>query len=292
MTATPPGGGWQPPGSAPDAPPTPPPAPFPPPPPPPPPSLTPAPTPPGTPVARWVTPWRSVHGLGVALQILLWCAAAAWLLHAGALGWQRSVAEDAFALDFSALADLQDADDAVAGTGGIALLLGLAVFVLVIIWLWRASKNLEVLGRFRPTLGPGWAIGGWFIPFASWVLPAIVLTDAWRGSDPTVAVGDPQWKRARPSGVFWLWWLSYVAGWLLLVIGGGFTNEAGDYETYADFRSGNAFQLAGSIVLGTGAVFAALFVRALTARQDLWGRHLGYQPPPGGYGPPPGWPGS
>lgn len=43
--------------------------------------------------------------------------------------------------------------------------------VLFIVWLWRARKNMDALTFPRPTLGAGWAIGGWFIPFANLVIP-------------------------------------------------------------------------------------------------------------------------
>jgi hypothetical protein len=228
-----------------------------------------------------------VHGVGVALQILLWVALAAWLLSAAALLNQRSVAAEMFdGFSLEAVRDLEDADDAVGATGGLTVLVGIAVFVLVVVWLYRASKNLDALGRSGRSLGPGWAIGGWFVPVANVVLPAVVLHDAWRGSDPTVAAGDTHWKQARSSPLLFAWWLLLVAGWVLSAAGNAFTDTSGEYETYADFRAGNALSIAASLTLGAAAVLGALFVRALTARQDLWGRHLGFQAP---LGAPPAW---
>ena len=45
-----------------------------------------------------------------------------------------------------------------------------AIGVVFIIWQFRHAKNAQVLGA-RGGLGPGWAIGGWFIPLANYVLP-------------------------------------------------------------------------------------------------------------------------
>jgi hypothetical protein len=218
-----------------------------------------------------------VHGLGVALQILLWCSLAAWLLKLAATANQRAIGEDAFAGDFSALRDIEDADALVAGTGALAVMLMIAVFVLIVIWLWRAAKNLEVLGRANPSLGPGWAIGGWFIPLANFVLPALVINDTWRGADPRVAIGRADWKRAPGSGLFVVWWIAFVAAGLLGIVSGGFSNESGEYETIADFRNGTSFAIAQAALYSVAAVLGALFVRALTRRQDTWGHHLGRQ---------------
>jgi hypothetical protein len=219
--------------------------------------------------------WRTVHGLGVALQILLWCSLGAWLLKLLATANQRSIGEDAFAGDLGALRDIEDADSLVAGTGALAVMLMIAVFVLIVIWLWRAAKNLEVLGRVNPTLGPGWAIGGWFIPAANFVLPALVINDAWRGSDPQVPIGRTDWKRAPGSGLFVLWWIAFVAAGVLGIVSGGFSNESGEYESFADFRNGTSFGIAQAALYSVAAVLGALFVRALTRRQDTWGHHLG-----------------
>ena len=50
-------------------------------------------------------------------------------------------------------------------------------------------------------LAPGWAIGGWFIPFASLVLPYLVLKDvAGLGSQQAA-------ERQRSVLSFWIWWI-------------------------------------------------------------------------------------
>ncbi|WP_328423637.1 DUF4328 domain-containing protein [Micromonospora sp. NBC_00389] len=81
----------------------------------------------------------------------------------------------------------------------------LAAAVLVIIWTWRARKNTDAFPGALPTLGAGWAIAGWLVPFASFVVPARVVANVAR---------DSLWRRRTPALVF-LWWTA----WLVFSIG-------------------------------------------------------------------------
>jgi hypothetical protein len=78
-------------------------------------------------------------------------------------------------------------------------LIVLATAVAVIGWLYQARRNAEAFSGRRTWLGPAWAIAGWFVPIANFVLPGIVASDA-----------------ARLSGVrtwlVWSWWAAYVGG--------------------------------------------------------------------------------
>ena len=65
---------------------------------------------------------------------------------------------------------VHDADDVVRAASGILAFIAFVIFVLIIIWSYRAAKNNEALGRVYPRLKPGWAIAGWLIPFANLVI--------------------------------------------------------------------------------------------------------------------------
>jgi hypothetical protein len=84
------------------------------------------------------------------------------------------------------------------GTGLLAGALGLASFVLVIIAMFRLAKNQQALGRPGTRWTPGWAIGGWFIPLASTVIPYLQIRELWRGSDPDLGLDAHDWTR-RPA---------------------------------------------------------------------------------------------
>ncbi len=77
------------------------------------------------------------------------------------------------------------------------VLAGVAMLA-TLIWLGRTFSVL----RGQTSFGPGMAVGGWFIPAANLVLPAVILKDAWTAA------------RGRGGGIVWLWmvvWWSSLA---------------------------------------------------------------------------------
>ncbi|MFG2011618.1 DUF4328 domain-containing protein [Micromonospora sp. NPDC048868] len=81
----------------------------------------------------------------------------------------------------------------------------LTAAVLLIIWTWRARRNLEAFPGALPTLNSGWAIAGWLVPFANFVVPARVIANVAR---------DSLWRRATPAlvGLWWAAWLTFSVG--------------------------------------------------------------------------------
>jgi hypothetical protein len=140
-------------------------------------------------------------------------------------------------------------------------LLNLAVLVLLIVWAYRSATNARALGRTGARLAPVWAILGWLIPLASFVLPYLVVQDLWRSSDPAAARGAA-W-RSRPGGrLVRTWWMARVAGAIVGYAAIGFA-VGGDWNTSTT-----------KVVLGVGhaltavaAVLAIFVVREITARQ-------------------------
>ena len=146
------------------------------------------------------------------------------------------------------------------------LLLGLVILVLFIIWFWRAAKNNEALGRVGARLGPGWAIGGWFIPFANLVIPVLILQDLWRGADPEVPRGDPGWRARRGSALIGWYWAIYLVSFLRFGVG----RTQAHLAFASQLRGLRAHDVVGIIGMAFGiaaAVLAVFVVRGLTARQ-------------------------
>jgi hypothetical protein len=85
------------------------------------------------------------------------------------------------------------------------------MMVLLIVWAWRTAKNTRALGRTGERISPVLGIFGWFIPVASWVLPYLVVSDLWRGSDPQTARGT-EWRRLPGTVVVRAWWLCFAGG--------------------------------------------------------------------------------
>lgn len=271
--------GWHPPPTSPQAPP-PPPA-YPPPgpaapgwaapaapaapaPPPPPGSLPPPPGTPGygygyTPMGAAGQP-KALGGVATALSILLGLTGLGALGVAGALFNRASVLEDGAFSDF---AEVQDADDLAAATGGIYVLLFIATVVLWMIWQYRHGKNAEALGK-RDGLGAGWAIGGWFIPIANLVLGPLQLHQSARASDPDAPSGQ-----GRAPGLVAVWWALWVAQGVIGFFSGrlGFTGDLGDDVDLEEFRSSDQLGGVGALVTAAAAFVAIAMVRELSARQ-------------------------
>ncbi|MGZ4132833.1 MAG: DUF4328 domain-containing protein [Actinomycetota bacterium] len=86
-------------------------------------------------------------------------------------------------------------------------LLSVTLIVLWLVWQHRATSRLWAYGLQGLRVTPGWAVGWWFIPFASLVMPFVAM----RELDARSADG-----RARPA-LLWAWWLCYMVAPLVVV---------------------------------------------------------------------------
>jgi membrane protease YdiL (CAAX protease family) len=211
--------------------------------------------------------WRSLRGLTVALTVLfvIHIVLAVPLIigviyHLSVLGDNE---RNGIVIDTDAVNDAQNFPGVILL---FVLLVGIATFVLLIIWLYRAARNNEALGRQNPRLGPGWAIGGWFIPIAWWVIPFVVMDDVWRGSDPSVPRGDPNWRRSSTLGAIWAWLVTSV----IFSIPNLITFFSGDVpqDEPERVRRDDVLRIIGAIGTIIAAVFAIIVIRRIAARQE------------------------
>jgi hypothetical protein len=229
-----------------------------------------APSPPGGPPPGAYGPparWRSLRGLTSALTWLFSAhIALTGLLIIGVLNHLRVLSDEEI---LGVVRDTEAVNDANALPAVMILLSGLvsiAIFVLLIIWLYRAAKNNEALGRQNPRLGPGWAIGGWFIPVANFVIPFIVMDDVWRGSDPSIPRGDPNWRRSSTMGAIWAWLVTAV----IFTIPSAIASSTGDVraDEPEKVRRDDILRIIGAVGAIVAAVFAIVVTRRIAARQE------------------------
>ncbi|WP_231930911.1 DUF4328 domain-containing protein [Micromonospora coriariae] len=146
----------------------------------------------------------------------------------------------------------------------------LTAAVLVIIWTWRARKNIEAFPGSLPTLGAGWAIAGWLVPFANFVVPARVVANVAR---------DSLWRRFTPDLVY-VWW----AAWLVFSVGERFVSRLdgraydklpenpstdADYQAYLDYYPDSLLRNAVpavACVIAAGALI--VLVRRISTMQE------------------------
>lgn len=144
----------------------------------------------------------------------------------------------------------------------------LASAVVVIVWMHRIARNLRTLHR-GTTWGPGWTIGGWFLPPFLYVIPFLTFREMWKASDPDVPIGG-EWRGGSASPIITAWFVVFGPVQAALQLA-----QLGD--TFAGFGTGEealAEQITGSMTIPIIAalsdlVAAALFVvmaRQLTAR--------------------------
>lgn len=75
----------------------------------------------------------------------------------------------------------------------------IATVVLFIMWMFRAYKN--VWRRERTRLNPGWAIGGWFIPFTNLYKPVQIASEITRKNEQEI--GEAESSRGIKIALWW-----------------------------------------------------------------------------------------
>jgi Domain of unknown function (DUF4328) len=159
--------------------------------------------PPSPAIGPWPgVPARAVRGVGyaamaaVALSMLVHLVLRSGLVFLAHLAWRSADTVSQYMRIMDAFSTAERVTVLVTAT-------------LVIVWLYRARKNLDAFG-LPATMRAGWAIGGWFVPFANLVIPCRVMLDVARKSSihPAGAL----------VGVWWVAWLgSYVVNYLAVI---------------------------------------------------------------------------
>ena len=162
-------------------------------------------------------------------------------------------------------------DNALFGLDSMSFLVSVAYIstvVLFLMWLYRASRNLQPLGSYDQRFSPGWAVGWWFIPIMWFFRPYQVVAEVWRGSNPDV-LSDVDWKRGSVSAVLGWWWGLWIVQNLSGSAGGYSFGFAGIFDWDLTPSSGalqlDLFTSALTILAG---VLAILVVLQITRRQE------------------------
>jgi Domain of unknown function (DUF4328)/Protein of unknown function (DUF2510) len=205
--------------------------------------------------------YRSGRGLSVALTLLLTGAASISLLLAAAYWNRRSLLDQARqGVPFTA-AEGRRADNYVALATRCGLLLGLVIFIVLVVFLFRASRDTGLWDRDEPGFGAGWTIGGWFIPVANYIVPYAVVREIWVRTPEFVGPG----RRGAPSAPVWLWWGAWV-GANFVFIGSRASGSIDGVMTQDLWRT------FGSVVLAFASVMLAVVVHRLDQRQARLGQ--------------------
>ena len=218
-------------------------------------------------------PFQSLRGLGTALTVLFIAMAILAGLALVALINQAAVIDRIQSGQRVSLHDRDVAAGWVAGALVLELMVGVALAVVVIIWLWRAYTNIDVLGAGPKRYGRGFAIGAWFIPIAAFFMPKQLINDTWRAADPS-APGNPMWTKLPIARISSFWWVLFMVSRVIAFAGLGQSDP-----TTEELSQTNSAGIVGTIVSLAAAILGAITFRMLTARQHDRATTLGLVPP-------------
>lgn len=237
-----------------------------PPPPPPPPSLL---TPPGAPTAYAATQPRSLDRVGklaTATTVLVAVAAAVSIISIWA---SRSAQDDAQALLDEAITAEEFVEQAAPYLlmSVVQAVATMATAVVTMIWMFRLAKNHRTLHR-GGTWGPGWAIGGWFLPPLLFIIPFLMFRELWKASDADTAIGQ-EWRSNPVSWVVPAWFVLYSLapiGLLIAQASSGFSFGASERDMAQQVVDNQGTTVVSAVVAVAGAAVFIMLVRELTAR--------------------------
>jgi hypothetical protein len=183
----------------------------------------------------------------------MWAASGLYAIAAGAFFWYLVVWIDWAGQPSPSVAATQsvtDAETTAYGFLGIGFIGYAATGVLFIIWFFQAYRAAASRGVTRQTWASGWTIGGWFIPFANFVIPKLVMNEVDRMSNPEA--GDPpiadRWRSLPRLEASDMWWALFVLGSLTTAIGSNVLPVADE---------GSSVYATGLVVLACGLVATA-----------------------------------
>lgn len=165
--------------------------------------------------------------------------------------------------------------------GGLALLQILAIVVTAasfITWLFLARRNLRTWRIDGLGWGPGWAIGGWFIPLANLFIPPQVVRTVARGS---AIPPNQSYAPEGGSGLVWVWWICWIGANFAsnIFISQNFTKA----DSVSYIAGLNAISTVLSIVAATLAIVLVLRITGQQERRqdtlDQWWQQAGSWPP-------------
>lgn len=187
----------------------------------------------------------TVHGIGLAavaavvVSAVLTVLGAVLTLVPEAMAEQAQADRDADLLQRAYLVEL--------AITGVDVLGMLVAGVLVIIWLYRARVNLEAFPEAQPGLAAGWAIGGWFVPFANFVIPCRVMHQ----------VASASLQHRRIGLLTGLWWAGYVVSLATSQLSGRMEPDTNTFAAHVA-HFGDMFTF--GLVEAAGTVLAGIFL--------------------------------
>jgi hypothetical protein len=89
--------------------------------------------------------------------------------------------------------------------------------ICTLLLLYRLVANAHARGTEEKLTGPGMAVGSYFIPFVSLIMPPLIMGQLWRAT-----FGTDEAAR-KPQGAIGFWWTAFLMGNFIATYVGGVT---------------------------------------------------------------------
>ncbi len=165
--------------------------------------------------------------------------------------------------------DLEEAFDYFYVLSALFFLAWIGTATAFLMWVFRASGNLQFLQAPGQRFSPGWAVGWWFVPIFHLFRPYQVVAEIWRGSRPdALSRNEVDWKRMSVSPLVGWWWGLYLIS--------NFTYPLIDIDpVFPEVSFGTLLFSVASIALWiSSAILAILVVVRVTGYQEAKHRRL------------------
>lgn len=133
--------------------------------------------------------------------------------------------------------------------------------ILFLMWFHRAHRNLRSLGARGLKYSPGWAVGGFFVPFLNLVRPYQVMQEVQKGSDPSGLDGGA----SSGSALIGLWWGCWIITNIAAQASFRFANSA---EQIPQLILASYVTLAADVISIPAAILAILVIRGIDTDQE------------------------
>jgi len=169
----------------------------------------------------------------------------------------------------------------VAAVGLLAGVIGIGTYVVFLMWMYHAAKNVRAFGQQGLEHSPGWCVGWWFIPIANLFKPYTAMREIWRASDPETV--GPQakvrWSAAPVGPLLALWWSAHlIHGFVAtgIALQGFFEHFHQAMQGKQTAQAASPTFFIGHVLLGIACVFIVMIFRQMAQRQALaWERLAG-----------------
>ena len=170
--------------------------------------------------------------------------------------------------DFVADEEIEASDN---GQMAIAILSGIVYLTTAIIflrWIYVSQRNAKALGADGLRFTPGWAVGWYFVPFATYWKPYQAMRETFRASHPDYG---PNWQEAPRAPILPAWWTLWI---LHTAIGRTSTRLMFRADTIEDYLASSRLSFTTDLLALLLTGVAILLVTQLQALQDAKQRSL------------------